>query len=109
MGRWREFRHCSVLAEGDERPDPASVMTAILDGVTVMAPLAGLVDADAERARLSKELDETRSRLTGLEQRLGNEGFRSKAPANVVAKEEERLEESRQRVQRIEEQLARLG
>ncbi len=98
-----------VLEEDDERPDPASVMTAILDGVTVMAPLAGLVDADAERARLTKELEETQGRLTGLEQRLGNEGFRSKAPAHVVAKEEERLAESRQRVERIEEQLARLG
>ena len=109
IGALARVSSLQVLAEGDERPDPASVMTAILDGVTVMAPLAGLVDADAERARLSKELDETRSRLTGLEQRLGNEGFRSKAPANVVAKEEERLEESRQRVQRIEEQLARLA
>ena len=99
----------SVLAPEDERPDPASVMTAILDGVTVMVPLAGLVDADAERSRLSKELEETRGRLTGLEQRLANESFRSKAPPQVVAKEEERLEESRQRVQRIEEQLARLG
>ena len=99
----------NILAPEDERPDPASVMTAILDGVTVMAPLAGLVDADAERSRLSKELDETRGRLTGLEQRLSNESFRSKAPPQVVAKEEERLEESRQRVQRIEEQLARLG
>ncbi len=99
----------SVLTPEDERPDPASVMTAILDGVTVMVPLAGLVDTDAERSRLSKELDETRGRLAGLEQRLANESFRSKAPPQVVAKEEERLEESRQRMQRIEDQLARLG
>ena len=109
IGALARVSSLTVLAPGDERPDPASVTTAILDGVTVMAPLAGLVDADAERARLSKELEETRSRLSGLEQRLGNEGFRSKAPAHVVAKEEERLEESRQRAERIEEQLARLG
>ena len=109
IGTLARVSSLNVLSEGDERPDPASVMTAILDGVTVMAPLAGLVDAEAERTRLSKELEETRGRLTGLEQRLGNEGFRSKAPAHVVAKEEERLEESRQRAQRIEEQLARLS
>ena len=109
IGALARVSSLTVLAPGDERPDPASVTTAILDGVTVMAPLAGLVDADVERARLSKELEETRSRLSGLEQRLGNEGFRSKAPAHVVAKEEERLEESRQRAERIEEQLARLG
>ena len=99
----------NVLSPEDERPDPSSVTTSILDGVTVMVPLAGLVDADAERTRLAKELEETLARLTGLEQRLGNEGFRSKAPAHVVAKEEERLEESRQRAQRIEEQLSRLA
>ena len=109
IGALARVSSLSVLAPEDERPDPASVMTAILDGVTVMVPLAGLVDADAERSRLSKELEETRGRLTGLEQRLANESFRSKAPPQVVAKEEERLEESRQRVQRIEEQLARLG
>ena len=74
-----------------------------------MVPLAGLVDSGAEQARLTRELDETQGRLRSLEQRLGNEGFRSKAPPHVVAKEEERLEESRLRVQRIQEQLARLG
>ena len=98
-----------VLSPDDERPDPGAVMTAILDGVTVMVPLAGLVDSGAEQARLTRELDETQGRLRSLEQRLGNEGFRSKAPPHVVAKEEERLEESRLRVQRIQEQLARLG
>ena len=98
-----------VLADNDERPDAATVTTNILNGVTIMAPLAGLIDADAERGRLAKELEDTRARLDGLRQRLGNEGFRSKAPANVIAKEEERLSEATDRVQRIEDQLALLA
>ncbi len=98
-----------VLADDDERPDAATVTTTILDGVTVMAPLAGLIDSDAERGRLARDLDETRARRDALRQRLDNEGFRSKAPANVIAKEEERLSEATDRVQRIEDQLALLA
>ena len=96
-----------LLGPDDPHPDPATVTTAVLEGMTVMVPLAGLVDTEAERARLQGEMEEARSRLNGLTERLANESFRSKAPAAVVQKEEERLAETQERLQRLEEQLAR--
>ena len=98
-----------LLSNDDPRPDPSTVTTTVLEGVTIMVPLAGLVDTGAERARLQDEVEEARGRITGLMGRLKNESFRSKAPAAVVEKEEERLAETRERLDRLEEQLKRLG
>ena len=106
LARAEPFR---VLGEEDPGPDPQSSMTAVLDRVTVVLPLAGLVDVKAERTRLGKDLDETRKRIAGLQQRLGSDAFRSKAPALVVQKEEEKLTEAQEKVVRLEEQLAKLG
>lgn len=62
----------------------------------------------AERARLHKEqqrLESDRGKTLG---KLGQESFRSRAPAEVVAKEEERLREIEAALQQLEEQAARL-
>jgi valyl-tRNA synthetase len=98
-----------LLAPNEPRPDPSTVTTAVVGGATLYMPLAGLVDTAAERERLQKELEEARARVKSLQDRLANETFRSRAPAQVVQKEEERLAETQERVARLEEQLARLG
>ena len=95
-----------VLSVGDARPDPATVKTVVLGGMTVMLPLAGLVDGVAEQSRLRAELDEVSARAQSLTGRLGNEAFRSRAPAAVIEKEEERLAEA---TARLEQELAKLG
>ncbi|QFX96454.1 valine--tRNA ligase [Acidithiobacillus thiooxidans ATCC 19377] len=62
----------------------------------------------AERARLHKEqqrLESDRGKTLG---KLSQESFRSRAPAEVVAKEEERLREIEAALQQLEEQAARL-
>jgi valyl-tRNA synthetase len=98
----------TLLGAHDERPDPREVKTTVLGEVTVMLPLAGLVDSAAEKDRLQAELDDARSRVRGLGERLANDAFRSRAPAAVVEKEEARLAETRQRMTRLEEELTRL-
>ena len=74
-----------------------------------MVPLAGLVDSAAEKDRLRAELDDARSRADSLGERLANDAFKSRAPAAVIEKEEARLAETRQRIMRLEEELARLS
>ena len=99
----------TLLGANDERPDSQQVKTTVLGEVTVMVPLAGLVDSAAERDRLQAELDDARSRADDLAERLANDAFRSRAPTAVVEKEEARLAETRQRMTRLEEELARLN
>jgi valyl-tRNA synthetase len=67
------------------------VASAVLAGAQVALPLAGLLDIEAERSKLTAQLREAEAEISRLEAKLANEEFRSKAPANVVAKEKERL------------------
>ena len=76
---------------------------------TVSMPLAGIIDMDAERARLAKERDKAAKEIARIEAKLGNEQFMAKAPEEVVAEQRERLAEATQLRERIEAALARLA
>jgi valyl-tRNA synthetase len=74
---------------------------AVAGSVSLEIPLAGVMDLDAERARLSKELDKVLDQISGLERKLSNASFVERAPVAVV-------EENRQRLADYESQAARL-
>lgn len=78
----------TVLADGEEAP--VSV-TKLVSGTELLIPMAGLIDKDAELARLDKELEKVLKEIESIESKLANEGFVSRAPAAVVEKERERL------------------
>ncbi|MCX8961994.1 valine--tRNA ligase [Erwinia psidii] len=69
---------------------PVSV-TKIIDGAELLIPMAGLVDKTAELERLAKEVAKLEVEIGKIESKLSNEGFVSRAPADVVAKERERM------------------
>ena len=62
----------------------------------------------AEVARLTRELDKLEREVQRVEGKLANPAFAAKAPPEVVAKEEEKLAETRQAVQRLSEQRQRI-
>ena len=72
------------------RPKPSQSMFLIAGPVEIYLPLEGMVDREAERLRMTRELSEMESQIKRLEQLLRGE-FAQKAPAAVVAKERERL------------------
>ncbi|MBK6289138.1 MAG: valine--tRNA ligase [Gammaproteobacteria bacterium] len=76
--------------EGADAPPAA---TQVVGQLELLVPLAGLVDAEAERARLGREDEKLGKEIARLEARLANQGFVAKAPAEVVAKERARLDE----------------
>ncbi len=76
----------------------------VITPVEISLPLAGLVDLEAERERLAKELVEAESQISRLEKLLSSP-FAEKAPPEVVAKERERLENYRETAARIREQI----
>ena len=77
-------------------------------GDTEVAVALPALDTAVERARLQKELSEARAYVQRLEGQLGNEQFRSKAPAQVVATMEGNLAEARTRTAGLEQRLASL-
>jgi valyl-tRNA synthetase len=97
-----------VVADGAQAPRD-QVATAVLDGATAVVPLAGLFDVAAERARLEKLIAVAEADAGRISAKLTNEQFRSKAPPNVVATEEERLAAARARLEGLEASLRELG
>ena len=63
----------------------------VSDGAVLYIPLAEVVDTDKERARLTKELERLAGEIKRIEGKLSNQGFVSKAPAQVIEGEKEKL------------------
>jgi valyl-tRNA synthetase len=97
----------TVDAHGANKP--AGVATAVIDKAQILIPLKGLIDIEAERARLNKEQVKTSKLIEGSKRKLGNEKFTSRAPADVVAKEQAKVDEAKERLSKIDEALARLS
>ena len=80
-----------------------------VDGADIGLPLAGILDLDAERARLEKAIAGVTGEMEKISRKLDNPGFIAKAPDTVVAENRRRLEEETTRRGALEAALARLG
>ena len=101
-------RPLHVVRSREEAPSD-QVVAQVLSGAEVVLPLGGLVDLEAERARLEKEIGESEGHLHRVNGKLSNAGFRSKAPAEVVEREEERRAEIGERLAGLRSRLAELN
>ena len=95
----------TLLARGEAEPQSA---TALVGELTVLVPMAGLIDADAEAERLEKLLARAQGDLAKVRARLDNESFVSNAPAAVVAGERERAAELERTAAGLTAQLERV-
>ncbi|MFA5400093.1 MAG: valine--tRNA ligase [Dehalococcoidia bacterium] len=80
-----------------------------LRNADVVIPLEGMVDIEAEKARLSKEMAVLEREIARLTQRLEDAQFTSKAPAAVIEKERARLREYTDKLARMKAELQQLG
>src|SRR5690625_230290 len=93
------------LNPGDEAPVSA---TALAGQLELLVPMAGLIDKDAELARLGKEVNRLEQDIGRTEGKLSNANFVDKAPAEVVEKERVRLEELKSSLRKLQEQVQRI-
>jgi valyl-tRNA synthetase len=87
----------------------AGAIQIVIGEATVSMPLAGVVDLEAERGRLAKELDRIGKDIAKIEAKLGNDQFMSRAPEEVVEEQRERLAEAAALKARTEAALARIA
>ncbi|MFO7951973.1 MAG: valine--tRNA ligase [Bacillota bacterium] len=93
-----------------ELEKPKQALTAIIgEDVEVYLPLEGIVDLDAEIARLEKEVSQLEEEIKKTEGKLNNKNFREKAPAEVVEKEKARREEHETKMQKLQQRLQELS
>jgi valyl-tRNA synthetase len=78
----------TVLNEDDKAPACA---TSLLGSLEIMIPMAGLIDKNAELARISKALDKLEKDFARTQGKLANEKFVSNAPDAVIDKEKAKL------------------
>jgi valyl-tRNA synthetase len=90
----------------DAEATPANCAAIVVNDVTFFLPLQSMFDSQAECARLQKEADRLTGLVTGLEQKLRNEGFTSNAPAPVVERERARLADLQASLAQVGERMA---
>ena len=88
---------------------PAESACVVAHGCEVYCVLTGLIDFEAERARLTKERATLQKDEAKFAKKLSNPGFLSKAAPEIVEKDTAKLAELRDKLARVEEQLAELG
>ncbi|WP_028631507.1 valine--tRNA ligase [Pseudomonas parafulva] len=96
----------TVLGDADEAPLSA---TALVGDLQVLVPMAGLIDKDAELARLNKEIQRLQGEVARVGGKLSNAAFVDKAPPAVIEKERAKLAESEQALANFTEQHARIA
>ncbi|RUO18404.1 valine--tRNA ligase [Aliidiomarina haloalkalitolerans] len=96
----------TFLAANEEAPASA---TALVGRTEIHIPMAGLIDKDAELARLDKAIEKAEKDQQRLAGKLSNENFVSKAPADVITKEREKLAEAEELVRQLQVQRSRIA
>jgi valyl-tRNA synthetase len=79
-----------------------------LQKTTLVIPMSSMLDLEAEKKRLEKELDNVQNEVTRLEGRLQDEAFLTKAPAAVIEKEKQKLYTLNNRLEKLKQQSSRL-
>jgi len=80
----------------------------VVGEMEVLVPMAGLVDVDVELGRLAKEQEKLEKEIGRLSGKLGNARFVDNAPADVVAKEKEKLSNAETTLGQLQEQMQKL-
>ena len=100
-----KLKDISWLEDGHEAPASA---TQRFDELEILVPLEGLIDVDAERSRLMKEINKLLSGLKAVETKLNNKNFVNNAPSSIVIKEREKKNRISSTLESFEIQLKNL-
>lgn len=103
-----KFAHPETLVIGTDVTAPEKSISQVLSGVEIYLPLAGLIDIEAEIARLEKELEKLNKEVERVEKKLSNEGFMKKAPAHIIEEEKRKGEDYKAKREIVKERIAQL-
>jgi len=84
---------------------PVHSASAIISGIEIYLPLEGLIDIDKEQKRLNQEEEKLTKYISVLEKKLGSKGFIDKAPENIVQKEKDKLNEVKEKLDKLKHQI----
>lgn len=101
----KRLAYASEVHVAESFADLGNVVTVITNDAKVYIPLGDLVDFEAERKRLEKELAAAKDKLEFINKKLGNPGFVNKAPEKVVAQNREDAAKLEEKIAQIEKSI----
>ena len=105
LTKFGRFESITIAQDGDETPESA---TALVGEMRVLIPLGSFIDANAEIARLQKELEKAEKDIAGVAGRLSNKAFVDKAPEAVITKAKQQLADAESAKKLLLEQVERM-
>jgi valyl-tRNA synthetase len=84
-----------------------NALVLVLQEAEVVIPMASMIDLEAERKRLQREIEQSQAEVARLEARLKDRAFLTKAPPAIVAKERNKLATRKAKLQRLKQQLSK--
>ncbi|RKH64536.1 valine--tRNA ligase [Corallococcus aberystwythensis] len=113
LERWRAYlmplAGLSEVVVGPPGAKPPQAAAFVSGNLEIYVPLAGLVDLDAERDRLKKEIARAEQELSSLQRKLDNPNFVARAPPDVVEKDKARVAELQERAVKLQDHLQRIA
>jgi len=101
-------RPVTFLDTREERPPGENALVLVLKETEVVIPMESMVNLEAERKRLEKEVEQIQAEIVRLEARLNDRAFLTRAPAAIVDKERDKLGVIKDKLERLKQQLTRL-
>ncbi|HEY1683812.1 MAG TPA: hypothetical protein VGG19_03535, partial [Tepidisphaeraceae bacterium] len=97
-----ELAGCRVAQIQDKLPQPPNTIHAIANGNCDIY-IEGLVDPNAEKARIAKRTEELQKQITTLQSRLSNEGYVAKAPPHLIEQTKKQLADAEAELKKLKE------
>lgn len=98
-------RPVTILDDRSQLKTGENALATVLKEVEVVIPMESMVDVEAEKQRLRKEIDRDQAEFNRLEVRLKDKAFLEKAPAAVVEKERQKKDTIADKIERLKQQL----
>lgn len=106
LARLKDIKVFSAPLKPEETKGAAQ---GIIAEATLLIPLAGAIDVQAEKERLERELQKVAAEIKEIEKKLSNKEFTARAPKEIVDVQKKRIEAAQLASQKLEQALHRLG
>lgn len=106
---FRKLIRLNSIEIGESAEKTGVCASTLVSGQEIFVPLAGLIDLEKEKDRISKEIDRLEGFLKGIESKLNNANFVDRAPADVVQNERNKMRDTTSNIEKLRVQLADLG
>ncbi|HLB00495.1 MAG TPA: valine--tRNA ligase [Bacteroidota bacterium] len=108
-GYFRRLARVSEIRKHGSGKKPPQSASAVVPGGEMFIPLGGLIDLDAERNRIEKELVRATAMFSNTEKKLRDTSFVDKAPPQIVEQERKKLDSFKSTMEKLKSSLGNIG